>query len=80
MGLSDENAVVEREHTDIVRGDLFVLGKHRVLCGDSTSAGDVLRLLDGVVPILMANAVWRVIRPAWRHRVTQTNGRPSVAS
>lgn len=28
-------------------GDLYVLGKHRLLCGDSTSGSDMGRLLDG---------------------------------
>jgi DNA modification methylase len=70
-GLTDENAVVEPGPTDIVRGDLFVLAKHRVLCGDSTSAGDVLRLLEGAVPILMATDPPYGVQydPAWRHRV-----------
>ena len=40
-GLTDENAVVEPGPTDIVRGELFALGRHRLLCGDATSAGDV---------------------------------------
>ncbi len=31
------------------RGDLWVLGRHRLLCGDSASAEDVDRLLGGVV-------------------------------
>jgi hypothetical protein len=35
-------------------GDLWCLGKHRLLCGDATSATDVARLLNGVVPHLMA--------------------------
>src|SRR3984885_7345429 len=34
-------------------GDLFLCGKHRVLCGDSTVAGDVTRLLGDRNPSLM---------------------------
>jgi DNA modification methylase len=29
------------------RGDLYVLGEHRLLCGDSTSHDDVARVMDG---------------------------------
>jgi DNA modification methylase len=70
-GLTDENAVVEPGPTDIVRGDLFVLGRHRLLCGDATSAGDVTHLLDGAKPILMTSDPPYGVRydPAWRHRV-----------
>jgi DNA modification methylase len=35
-------------------GDLWLLGKHRVLCGDATSADAVARLLNGSKPLLMA--------------------------
>lgn len=34
-------------------GDLWTLGEHRLLCGDSTKAKDVTRLLDGRVPFIM---------------------------
>ena len=34
-------------------GDLWVLGRHRLLCGDSTVATDVERVLGGVAPHLM---------------------------
>lgn len=70
-GLTDENAVIEPGATDIVRGELFELGRHRLLCGDSTSAADVTRLLDGSAPILMATDPPYGVSydPAWRHRI-----------
>ena len=69
-GLTDENAVVEPGPTDIVRGELFVLGRHRLLCGDATSAGDVARLLDGATPVLMTTDPPYGVSydPAWRRR------------
>jgi DNA modification methylase len=35
-------------------GDLWVLGDHRLLCGDATSSADVARLLAGAEPRLLA--------------------------
>ncbi len=47
-GLTDPDAVPEPPDDPITkRGDLWVLGDHRLLCGDSASAEDVDRLLDG---------------------------------
>jgi hypothetical protein len=37
-------------------GDLWLLGQHRLLCGDSTVATDVERVLGGVQPHLMLAA------------------------
>lgn len=39
--------------TKIKRGDLFVLGQHRLLCGDSTAPKDVERLLNRRRPALV---------------------------
>ena len=40
-----DNDVPDVKTTDIKLGDMFKLGKHRVLCGDSTCRDDVARLM-----------------------------------
>lgn len=34
----------------VQRGDLYQVGKHRIMCGDSTDKNDVARLMDGIEP------------------------------
>jgi DNA modification methylase len=52
-GLTDADEVPEPPEEPVsCPGDLWVLGKHRVLCGDSTDGIGVRRLLDGAVPDL----------------------------
>jgi DNA modification methylase len=47
-GLTDPNAVPEPPDEATTRpGDLWILGDHRLLCGDAGGAEDVDRLLDG---------------------------------
>jgi DNA modification methylase len=47
-GLTDEDAVPEAEPNVItVNGDVWLLGEHRLLCGDSTQMGDVEKVMAG---------------------------------
>jgi DNA modification methylase len=47
-GLTDEDSTPEApEQPATVPGDLWILGRHRLLCGDSTSIDAVERLMDG---------------------------------
>ena len=47
-GLTDEDEVPELPEQPVtVLGDVWVLGKHRLMCGDSTSIDAVDKLMDG---------------------------------
>ena len=47
-GLTDEDAVPEVPANPVTKlGDIWLLGKHRLLCGDSTSMDDLAKLCDG---------------------------------
>ena len=49
-GLTDEDAVPEISQATVSRaGDLWVLGNHRLICGDATVHADVERLMAGEV-------------------------------
>ncbi len=54
-GLTDPDSIPEPPDEPITkRGDLWILGEHRLLCGDSARPEDVDRLLDGQ-PIHLVN-------------------------
>ncbi|MBZ5618941.1 MAG: site-specific DNA-methyltransferase [Acidobacteriia bacterium] len=47
-GQTDEDAVPEEQEKVItVPGDVWLLGEHRLLCGDATKLADVEKVLDG---------------------------------
>jgi DNA modification methylase len=52
-------------------GDLWLLGSHRLLCGDATSAVDVARLLANTTPHLMVTDLPYGVNynPEWRNEV-----------
>ncbi|MEL6211567.1 MAG: ParB N-terminal domain-containing protein, partial [Pseudomonadota bacterium] len=71
-GLTDPDAAPEPRPTAVTqRGDSWILGKHRLRCGDSTSTEDVAALLDGITPHLMVTdpPYGVAYDPAWRNGV-----------
>ncbi len=46
-GNTDEDEVPEVAHAITRRGDIWLLGEHRVMCGDSTMIDDVEKLMNG---------------------------------
>ena len=46
-GLIDDDEIPEVEESITKQGDIWLLGEHRVLCGDATKKEDVERLMDG---------------------------------
>jgi DNA modification methylase len=70
-GLTDPDSVPEIPKHPVTRpGDVWLLGPHRVGCGDSTSAADVAQVLAGAEPHLMvADPPYGVgYDPSWRAR------------
>ena len=70
-GLTDPDDVPDLPKEPVSQpGDIWLLGNHRLLCGDSTAAADVEGLLKGVKPHLMVtDPPWGVnYDPSWRKR------------
>ena len=67
VGVAGELPVVEDDVPDLPiepvtnRGDLWLLGNHRLLCGDATNVGDVERLMDGTrADMVFTDTPWNV--------------------
>ena len=70
-GLTDPDDVPEVPKNPIsIPGDVWLLGSHRLLCGDSTVAADVAKVLGKVKPNLMVSDPPYGVEyePGWRKR------------
>jgi DNA modification methylase len=73
-GLTDPDAIPEPPDEAVTQpGDLWLLGEHRLLCGDSSEPEDVDRLLDGA-PIHLVNT-----DPPYNVRVEPRSGNAIAA-
>jgi DNA modification methylase len=71
-GLTDPDDVPPLPDTPVsIPGDVWLLGRHRLICGDATNAVDVDKVLAGVKPHLMVTDPPFGVEydPAWRTRL-----------
>ena len=72
VGLTDPDEVPETPaQPNTLPGDVWIMGRHRLICGDSTTAEDVERVLAGVSPNLMVTDPPYGVNydPAWRAKL-----------
>lgn len=72
--LTEEHPVPDPPKRPIVkRGDIFQLGKHRIMCGDATKEDDVKAVLAGAKPILMVTDPPYGVdyHPEWRAKAAE---------
>jgi DNA modification methylase len=77
-GLTDPDSIPEVPDRPVTRlGDIWLLGDHRVGCGDSTSAADVMPVLAGSQPHLMITdpPYGAQYDPGWRARRNLSRGK-----
>jgi DNA modification methylase len=75
-GLTDPDDVpAPPEEPTTKHGDLWLLGEHRLVCGDSTKADDVGKLLEDRRPLLMVTDPPYGVEydPEWRHQTGLNN-------
>jgi DNA modification methylase len=61
-----QSNIWHNEPITVKRGDIWQLGKHRLLCGDSTNAQDVARLLSGEkVDLIFADPPYGIGIDTW---------------
>src|SRR5580700_11360054 len=82
-GLTDPDETPETPEIPVsAPGDVWLLGKHRLVCGDCTDPLVVDKALNGVKPHLMVTDPPYGVDydPDWRNRADRANGKPYGAS
>ena len=81
-GQTDPDETPEAPEPRTKLGDVWTLGDHRLMCGDSTDAACVHNLLDGATPALMVTdpPYGLSYDAAWRVNSTLSNTRQGTAS
>ena len=82
-GLTDPDEIPEApEEPQAKLGDVYKLGKHRLVCGDSTDADTVAKCLNGVEPhLLVTDPPYGVEYDAnWRNTAKRSDGSAIGAS
>ncbi|GHV50370.1 methyltransferase [Synergistales bacterium] len=77
-GFSDEDTVPDSSGEPVsLPGDIWQLGGHRIICGDSTDARIVERLYDGARPHLMVTDPPYGVKydPSWRNEVKKSQSK-----
>jgi DNA modification methylase len=84
-GPTDPDEIPEVPVNPVSRpGDVWLLGPHRLLCGDSTNPADVAKVLDSVKPHLMVtdppygvdyDPAWRADANKWKGSTVKIGGK-----
>lgn len=72
--ISDDDAIPSIPTNPVTkRGDVWVLGEHRVMCGDSTSMLDVTKLLNNQIPLICVTdpPYGTSYQPGWRDEMAK---------
>lgn len=78
-GLTDPDEIPAAQPPVTVSGDVWALGRHRLLCGDATDEAHVARALGDSRPHLMVTDPPYGVDydPEWRNRADMAVGRPT---